>query len=86
MFIIIFILRWKPIGIEKENEENKVERNDEDEEVVNYYNDENNKSFSPDVILDADYIDKYLGQLSPMQESKLLEFHKRLIENDCPNV
>lgn len=31
-------------------------------------------------ILDADYIAKYLGQLSPLQESKLVQYRKRIEE------
>lgn len=33
-------------------------------------------------ILDADYIAAYLGQLSPLQESKLVQFRKKIEENN----
>ncbi|XP_055637386.1 protein real-time isoform X2 [Toxorhynchites rutilus septentrionalis] len=37
-------------------------------------------------ILDADYIAKYLGQLSPLQESKLVQFRKKIEESSSRNV
>lgn len=36
-------------------------------------------------ILDADYIAKYLGQLSPLQESKLVQFRKKIEESTTPS-
>lgn len=37
-------------------------------------------------ILDADYIAKYLGQLSPLQESKLVQFRKKIEESSSRNA
>ncbi|XP_055589565.1 protein real-time isoform X2 [Uranotaenia lowii] len=37
-------------------------------------------------ILDADYIAKFIGQLSPLQESKLVQFRKRIEESNGDDV
>lgn len=37
-------------------------------------------------ILDADYIAKYLGHLSPLQESRLVQFRQRLVENSTEKI
>lgn len=56
--------------------------NDENQENCdNNHSDSRKQSIKVDITLDADYIAKYLGQLSPMQESKLLQMRKKMEEH-----
>lgn len=50
-------------------------------------NDEKRKnSQHEDARLDADYISKYLGNLSPLQESKLVQFRKKMEGHDLEKI
>uniref|UniRef100_U5EY27 Putative real-time n=1 Tax=Corethrella appendiculata TaxID=1370023 RepID=U5EY27_9DIPT len=72
---IVHVDRWQ---------ENENESENDNESILNKTNTDLQQQQSGEekhnLILDADYIAKYLGHLTPLQESKLLQFHKKIEE------
>lgn len=64
-----------------ENSVSSTTSDDSQENCDNNNSDSRKQSINVDIALDAEYIAKYLGQLNPMQESKLLQLRKKMEEH-----
>ncbi|XP_050084848.1 protein real-time isoform X3 [Anopheles aquasalis] len=81
---VTHVERWVDDGSARESETTHVQSSGHSTAIASS---EKPPLLRDNSILDADYIAKYLGQLTPLQESKLVQFRKRFEESpDHPEL